>query len=172
MQNELGLFGVESLESAIARFKAKGSEFANAYNAHLANYNKVKDNPQLLAKWQSIKNYADKTKAVIQTINNSVDSSVNWLKDVFGMQTDNLAGLNSVGALPLIPIAYVLAGITALTYVTGEMVKFGILVSKGATVDQLNQSSGSGFFSNMSTITKWIVIGGAVYFAWKKWGDK
>ncbi len=170
-QTELGFVGEETFNNAINRLKQKGAEFSTAYQTHLANYEKVKGNPQLLSKWQSIKNYADKTKAVIQTINNSVDKSVNWLEDVFGMKKENVAGLAGVGALPLVPIAYVLGAVTALTYVIGQIYQFNTLVNKGATAEQLTQQSG-GAFGDLSNIVKWVVIGGAIWFAIKKFGGK
>jgi len=167
MNTNLGYFGEDTLNNAVERLKAKGMEFSNAYSVLMSDYEKVKDNPQLLSKWQSLKNYADKTKAVIQTINNSVDSSVNWLRDVFGFSSGNLSGLAGVGVIPLVPIAYVLGAITALTYIVGEIYKFHTLVGKGATTEQLTNSGG--VFSDLSGLVKWAVIGGAVWFAIKKW---
>jgi len=183
MENMLGFWGEETLDNAIAKMKEKGTAFSSAYNQHMANYNKVKSNPQLLAKWQTIKNYADKTKATIQAVNNSVDKSVNWLKDVFGMQTSNLNGLSNVGVLPLVPIAYVTAAIAGMTYVIGQIWQFNTeanqyadFVAKGATPQQIieykKETKTQGFLGNINDITKWVVIGGALYFAWKKWGDK
>lgn len=168
MPKQLGYMGEETLDNAVARLKSKGAAFSDAYQKHLALYDKVKGNPKLLSDWQRIKKYADGVKGTIQAINNSVDKSVNWLKDIFGFQSDNLQGLQGVGALPLIPIAYVVAAIAALTYVTSEMIKFSVLVYKGATVEQLTKPTGG--LSNLTDIIKWGGIAFGLYMLYQKFG--
>lgn len=164
----IGYVGQDTVESAIERLKAKGAIFAETYNRHLSLYDKVKNNPAQLSQWQSLKNKADYVKGLIQTVNNSVDKSVNWLRDVFGFQSSNLSGMNEVGVLPLIPIAYVLAAITALTYVVGDLSKFYTLVSKGATTEQLTDKPS--IFSDTASIVKWGGIAFGLYLLYKKFG--
>lgn len=168
MSNQLSYVGEQSLDNAVERLKSKGAAFSDAYQKHLALYVKVKDNPKLLSDWIRIKKYADGVKMTIQTINNSVDKSVNWLKDVFGFQSDNLQGLQGVGVLPLIPIAYVLAALAALTYVISEMIKFSVLVNKGATVEQLTKTTSG--LTNLTDIIKWGGIAFGLYMLYQKFG--
>lgn len=146
----------------IERLKAKGTEFAQAFKVHEANRERVKDNPELYKQWASINNYAYKVRDTIQTINNSVDSGVNWVRDLFGLDGMPQSG---VGALPLIPIAYVVGATTALTWVIGEIYKFNALVNRG--IDPTKQGTTLG---DTASLIKWGVIAVGVYFAWKKWG--
>ena len=83
--DNLAYIGQEQIEAAINKLKAKGLVFSQSYQTLIDDYPKIKNNPKLLKRWTTLKSYADKTKATIQAINNSVDKSVNWLKDVFGL---------------------------------------------------------------------------------------
>jgi hypothetical protein len=181
MDNMLGFWGEETLDNAVNRMKAKGAEFSRAYNQHLANYNVVKSNPQLLSEWQTIKTYADKTKAVIQAVNNSVDKSVNWFKDVFGLGSNSLNGLQQVGIVPVLSLAYILSGINGMDYIISKIWAFSTkakqyndFMATKPTAEQIikykQTTQEVGILGNISNITKWAVIGGALYFAWKKWG--
>ncbi len=173
MSENLSYIGEDTINDAIERMKSKGAEFANAYSTLMGDYERVKNNPTLLAKWNTLKKYADGVKATIQTINNSVDNSVNWLKDMFGMNGMSLQGMGNIGVLPLIPIAYVTAAIAALTYIIGEIYKFHALVQSGATSDQLTQAANGGVtgaLNNVSSLVKWGGIAFAAYLLYKKYG--
>ena len=149
------------VQGYIDKLKSKGNEFSQAYQVHLANYERAKDNPELLAKWNSIKNYSDNVKKTIQTINSAVDSSVNWLSGAFGM-----AGISALPVAGVVLSAsYLIASIAALTWVIGQISQFNTLVNKG--IDPTKQGT---FFGDLGTIVQWGVIGFAVYAIWKKWG--
>lgn len=151
----------DELLSAIDRLKQKGAEFAAAYNQFVANYDVISDMPDLVSEWNMIKSYADTVKNTVSWINNAVDSAANWFKSAFGF-----SGLNAVGAIPLIPIAYVTAALAALTYAIGRMVEFNAKVD----LVRANKLPGSaltdsnGPLADASSLAKWIVIGAAAYF--------
>ena len=167
MSNQLASIG-DDVSAYVEKLKSKGAEFAQAYQVHMANYDKVKNNPALFKQWNDITVYANKVRDVIQTVNGAVDSSVNWLRDVFGL--NGVPAAPQLGAIPLIGIAYVTGAITALTWVVGKIYEFNKLVNMGATTEQLTRQSSSGMFSDVSDIVKWGVIGFGIYMAWKKWG--
>ncbi|MBT9174239.1 MAG: hypothetical protein DDT21_02651 [Syntrophomonadaceae bacterium] len=162
---------METLESAVARMKARGAEFSRAYNQHIANRARVRHNPALLRRWQRIKDYADRTKSVITTVNRAVDRSSNWLRDIIG-------GDGGIGALPaLMPVAYVIAAIAAMTFAINEIWSFhrsiGALVGAGATPGQVSdflrdREARPGFLGNITAIVQLAIIGGVAWFLLSK----
>lgn len=163
LENRLGFIGQETLESAVAKLRDKGAEFARAYNELLANYAYVKDDPALLSEWSEIKSYADKVRGVIEYINGAVAGATQWISDTFG-----LSGFAALSAVPLVPVAYVLSATAALTYVLGRMYEFNqkvSLVKAGRAEPGILDSSAPTVIGEAGTLLKWVVIGAALYFA-------
>ena len=185
--DNLAYIGQEQIEAAINKLKAKGLVFSQSYQTLIDDYPKIKNNPKLLKRWTTLKSYADKTKATIQAINNSVDKSVNWLKDVFGLNGTALNGMDEVGALPLIPVAYILAAIAAMTYIINQIYQFHIdavnydkfLATKPTpqqvidfNVDKNAAIAKTSVIGNLTDVVKYGVIAFGIYLAYKAFKEK
>lgn len=152
------------LESAINRLKEKAGEFSRVYADFVANRQWAEMDPALFQEWQSIKSIADRVRGTIEWINSQVDSASNWLRGVFG-----LSGLQSLSAIPFIPIAYVTGAVAALVYVTNQMVEFNqkvALVRERLAPGSILAPS-PGIVGETGNVLKWLIIGGALFFVVK-----
>jgi hypothetical protein len=122
-----------SFDAAIETLKSNGAKFATVYRDFTNAEYYARQNPELYEKWKSAKFKADAVKNTIMFINEKVDGAFSWFSNVFGLNglsvinqlQENKQGL---GALPLLPVAYVvgasaavLAAISLMTSVLGDI---------------------------------------------------
>lgn len=98
----------------VGRWRTLAAEFERDYQALLAQRAFVEQRPALRARWQSLVTDANKTRATITTIAETLKRVLNvasgawdWIKGA--------TGLNGLGALPLVPLAVIAASIAAIT---------------------------------------------------------
>ncbi len=149
------------IESAINNLKQKAYDFSRVYNEFVNNYQYIVNYPELLDEWTSLKSYADKVRATVQYITETIDSATSWVSGLFG-----IPARQQLGALPLIPIATITAAVAAITWSVSEMIKFNQkvnLIKSGAAPGSILDDSPT-VIGEASSLLKWAVIGGLVYF--------
>jgi hypothetical protein len=162
-----------AFDNAINSLRQKGAEFSRVYDTFLSNQSYALSNPALADEWLSIKSKADAVRGTISYINNVVDSASNWLSGVFGLSGTQLGCAacdhhKQLGWLPLLPVAYVTAAVTALTYVIGAIIennrKISLLRDGYLTGDQYGNNN-KGLFGGIENILKIALIGAGIYIA-------
>jgi len=149
------------IESAINNLKQKAYDFSRVYNEFVNNYQYIVNYPDLLEEWNSLKSYADKVRSTIDYITGAVDSATQWVGKLFGIPPST-----QLGALPLIPVAAITAAVAAITWSVSEMIKFNQkvnLIKSGAAPGSILDDSPT-VIGEASSLLKWAVIGGLVYF--------
>ena len=151
----------------LGQFKNKFQEFLNTRNALLQQWPVVKDNPQLLAQWQTLKDRSDTIYNTAMSVNNKIQAAAGWLKDTFGVQ---LNGINpQLGVVPLlIGVAGVAAAVATMTYFITDYLEFNSRVKLfQQTGDKMVLQSPPGFVQSAANLAKnlWplaLIIAGVV----------
>ncbi len=155
---------VQTIDDAISRLQAKGTEFANVYRQLLADESAASSDPATYATWQNYKSKADTIMGTISYINSKVDTAVNWFKDLFG-----LGGVDAFAFLPVLPIAYIVAAIAAMTYFITDYLKWREGLGAGYSPGQINAG---GVTSQISSTVMWAAIGLLAVFVLPKLLEK
>lgn len=150
---------LDKLKTAALEFSSVFSEFiGNEAKARASGYGDEFDN---------IRANAENVKNTIEWINSQVDAASSWLGKVFGMGGISETG---IGAIPLIPVAYVTAALAALTYAVDNMTRFNrkmALVQSGDAPSSILTDSPT-IIGEASGLLKWAIIGAVIYFALPK----
>lgn len=169
------LDNIESgFSSAVTRLQNAASQFTGAYS-QFVNIPVEYRSPT----WQETKDKADNVRGIISTFTNAIDTAYKWLQSSFG-----LSGMGQLGivipAIPWLTVAAVGAAVSAImgaySYMVEELNKSAYKkqlmdinvtrIEQGLEPLDLTQLSttGPGMFTDVATIVKWVVIGGAAYF--------
>jgi hypothetical protein len=167
--------------SAVQRLQNAAAQFSSAYSQFIAIPVQYRS-----SEWQTVKTRADTTQGIISTFTNAIDSAYRWLQSAFG-----LSGLGQLGIIPAIPwltVAAVGGAISAImlaySYMIEELNKSAYKkqlmdlnvqrVEQGLEPLDLTKLSqtGTGIFGDAASLTKWVVIGGALFFVVPKLIEK
>lgn len=164
------------LNNDIQALKSKAVEF----NAAAAALERARPDPQKFpkefAKWRTLKQYGDQTRAsvrwltgAVDTAGNVIDSIAHGLKNPFGF---NVFGLNGLGVLPLIPVAgvaisgaVIASSIAAMTYFISSAYEYGKFADSTPEVraELQKRAATGGLQGAISGISGLLILGLAVY---------
>lgn len=102
------------IDEQVARLRAKGTEFSNAFAQFQANKARAARNPATKKEWERLNGYALAIQKYVTLSNGTVDGIVKWLSSTFGARQIN--GLALLPAIPAAAWAYVSAAVAALGY--------------------------------------------------------
>jgi len=97
-------------KSALEKFRDKARIFQVKLKNLQSMKNDVKKYPALQAEYNELVGKGSSIRSTIRTITGGVDNVVSWWNSIFGSDTK----LNSMGFLPLIPIAIVAGSVAAM----------------------------------------------------------
>lgn len=157
----------------VGQFRERATEFKSAFNTLLQQAQFTAPNPQLHNEWNTLTNRGMNIKNKIQSITNTIDQVTSWIDSVFGEldTNNNLGALNAVW----IPIAIVVAGVTAISKWTFDYVTFMNKLAEikrlqteqnltpAAAVAIVNKIEGqSKIMSMIQSILPFVLLGGAI----------
>lgn len=158
-----------SFDSAIASLREKAASFANTYRQFSSLEYIAQKDPALYSEWKTAKTRAEYVINTVSWINRQVDAAASWLGNMF-----NLNGVQGIGAIPLIPVAYVVAAISAMTFAgnamlstMGRIYEFKRrmdLVDSGQAGTDILETPDTSISGQIGTALKWVIIGAAVYY--------
>ena len=168
------LDSIESgFSSAVSRLQNAASQFTGAYNQFVNIPVQYRTE-----NWQTVKNRADTTRAIIQSFTNAVDTAYNWVKSAFGM--DGLGSLGLIPAVPWLTVAAIGGAISAIMVSYSYMVEELNKSAYRKQIDEINaqrardnlpplseefvRANDPTLVTDLASLAKWLVIGGAVVF--------
>jgi hypothetical protein len=176
----------QDINSLISNLKNQAVNFANTYALFQSMRPYTVSDAQLASDWEAANSYASAVKNTISSINQSVDSAVNWLSGVVGLS--GISRLGQIGAIPLISAAYLIAASAAVLYAIdwmlsiiarGQVEKAKVqLVSQGAadqsilTPDTTVTQNIAGAVTGAGNLIMWLIIGAAAWYFLPKLAEK
>lgn len=160
---------VNRWKSAVSDFEAQLERLRSLYPAAVATGD--------IAAWQEQYDKAVVMKQVIADLQSKLGGVVDWFKRVFG-----LAGLDAMGAVPLVPVAIIIGSISAVTSLTYAIYSYNneleqkwsyVKSQPGMTPNQVTDFIGGGsIIPSKGDLITWIVIGGVALYFGPKMLDK
>jgi len=132
----------------IGKFRDKAQEFTQAYNKLLSVKGEASATRATAKEYNDLIARGKKIKSNVQSITSKIDGAWAWLKSNFGFdgieEANNMARINGLGVLPIIPIAVVGGSIALLgkwvsdAYIFMEKLKESkrLQMEKGLTPEQ------------------------------------
>lgn len=146
------------------KFRAAAARFSNAYS-ELRALDVPADAPEY-GEWISLQNAAANIEGILSSVASGVSDAWNWVKSSVGLSGARRGArkLSRVGVIPVLALAAAGGAIALLVAATNNMMQF-IVNWRRAESGKKPVTTGDegGAFGGLANLTKWVVIGGALY---------
>lgn len=168
---------------AVARWESTVAEFQAAIERHWANRDKaIALGQDEFNRWQAQLDSALRVKTAIEMLQEGLSNTSTWARETFGLsgmqRIGNVARMNGMGAIPLIPVAVIVGSIATVTSIIYGLVTYNNELERkwGYVADhpemtpaQVADVIGAGnVFTDIGAGVKstafWIVAGGLMLF--------